>query len=303
MKGKSMLHDAIIIGGSFAGLSAAMQLARARRRVLLVDGGQPRNRFAAASHGFLGQDGVAPGKIVAGARAQLAAYPTVELVDGHVAAVGGSFDDFHIGLSDGRQLQGRRLVLAIGVKDELPDLPGMGERWGTGVLHCPYCHGYEVAGRPLGVLAGPAGIDHRALMLPDWGPTTLFLQDAPAPDAIMQERLAARDVMVETSPIKELLGPAPQLDAVRLADGRIYPLAALFAPVRTSPASPLALQLGCELVEGMTGPFIRVDGKQQTSVAGIYAAGDAASQMHNGTLAAAAGAMAAFGVHHSLLGL
>jgi len=298
-----MLHDAIIIGGSFAGLSAAMQLARARQRVLLVDGGQPRNRFAAASHGFLGQDGVAPGQIVAGARAQLAAYPTVEMIDGQVAAANGVLDDFHIRLSDGRRFGGRRLVLAIGVRDELPDLPGMAARWGTGVLHCPYCHGYEVAGRPLGVLAGPAGVDHRALMLPDWGPTTLFLQNAPEPDATMRDRLAARGVTVETSAIRELLGPAPGLDAVRLADGRVYPLGALFVPVRTSPASPLALQLGCELVEGMTGPYLRVDGKQQTSVPGIYAAGDAASPMHNGTLAAAAGVMAAFGVHHSLLGL
>lgn len=298
-----MLYDAIIIGGSFAGLSAAMQLARARRRVLLVDGGLPRNRFAATSHGFLGQDGVAPAAIMAGARAQLATYPTVELVAEQVTTAGGKLDDFHVSLSDGRQFGGRRLIMAIGVCDELPDLPGMAARWGTGVLHCPYCHGYEVAGLPLGVLAGPAGVDHRALMLPDWGPTTLFLQDAPEPDATMRERLAARGVTVERSPIVELLGPVPGLDSVRLADGRVYPLAALFAPIRTSPASPLAMQMGCELADGMTGPYLQVDGKQQTNVPGLYAAGDAASPMHNGTLASAAGVMAAFAVHHSLLGL
>lgn len=298
-----MLHDVLIIGGSFAGLSAAMQLVRARRRVLLLDAGQPRNRFAAASHGFLGQDGVAPGAIMAGARAQSAAYPTLTWVEGLVEQAAGRLDDFQVTLTDGQSFQGRRLVLAFGVRDELPDLPGMAERWGTGILHCPYCHGYEVAGRPLGVLAGPAGADHRALMLPDWGPTTLFLQGAAEPDPAMQERLAARGVGVERSPIVDLLGPSPALQAVRLADGRVQPLAALFAPVKTAPVSPLAAQLGCEMVEGMTGPHVRVDGKQQTSVAGIYAAGDVASPLHNGTLASAAGVMAAFAAHHSLLGL
>ncbi|MQP65711.1 FAD-binding protein [Niveispirillum sp. SYP-B3756] len=298
-----MLYDAIIIGGSFAGLSAAIQLVRARRRVLLLDAGRPRNRFAAASHGFLGQDGVPPGDITAGARAQLAAYPTLTMVDGLVEMAAGRLDDFKVTLADGRAFQGRRLVLAFGVRDELPDLPGVAERWGTGTLHCPYCHGYEVAGQPLGVLAGPAGVDHRALMLPDWGPTTLFLQGAPEPEPAMGERLAARGVGVERSPIIELLGPSPALQAVRLADGRVQALTALFVTTRTSPVSPLAAQLGCELVEGMTGPHVRTDGKQQTSVAGVCAAGDVASPLHNGTLASAAGVMAALATHHSLLGL
>jgi thioredoxin reductase len=127
--------------------------------------------------------------------------------------------------------------------------------------------------------------------------------DGPAPDPALQERLVARGVGVERSPIVELLGPAPALQAVRLADGRVLSLVALFAPIKTSPVSPLASHLGCEMAEGMTGPHVWVDAKQQTSVAGVYAAGDVASPLHNGTLASAAGVMAAMATHHSLLGL
>src|SRR5688572_20992032 len=149
----SITYDVAVIGGSFAGLSAAMQLARARRRVLLVDAGSPRNRFAHASHGFLGQDGRAPAEIMATAREQVLAYPTAELrLDEatHAASRDGAFE---LTLATGTVERARRLVIATGVIDDLQDLPGLKERWGRTVLHCPYCHGYEVADRRLGVLA------------------------------------------------------------------------------------------------------------------------------------------------------
>ncbi len=297
-----MDHDVIVIGGGFAGLAAAMPLVRARRRVLLVDAGQPRNRFAEASHGFLGQDGVPPAEILARGRRELLAYPTFSVIDAVALQVEGQMDRFVVTLETGDTHGARRLILALGVRDDLPDLPGLRERWGVTVLHCPYCHGYEVADRPLGVLASAVPQDHRGLLLTDWGrPTTLFTQGGPLPDAPMLDRLAARAVQVETTPIVELLGPAPALEAVRLADGRIVPLAALFVAPKTELSSPLAQQLGCAMEEGPSGAFLHSDGRRATSVPGVFAAGDAVMGMHNGLLAAASGLMAGVGAHQSLV--
>lgn len=140
-------YDAVIVGASFAGLSAAIQLARARRRILLVDAGRPRNRFAAASHGFLGQDGVAPAEIMRQGLTQLARYPTVDFVHAEALSASDVGEGLVLTLSDGSDARGRKLILATGVVDELP-LESMASRWGVSVLHCPYCHGYEVSGRP-----------------------------------------------------------------------------------------------------------------------------------------------------------
>lgn len=294
-------YDAIIIGGSFAGLSAAMQLARARRRIALVDAGLPRNRYAAHSHGFLGQDGKTPAEIVAVGRAQLAAYRSVDFIDGAAAHASGESGRFAVTMEDGRELRGARLILAIGVRDELPDLPGLRERWGRTVLHCPYCHGYEVADQPLGVLAAHPMSSHQAALLPDWGPTTYFTQGEFEPDAEQAALLAARGVRIERTPVALLLGPAPRIDAVQLADGRRLLVNALFVANRVHMASPLAMQLGCAFDEGLLGPYLRVDDFKQTTVPGVYAAGDASLQMGNATLASASGVMAGVGVHQSLV--
>jgi thioredoxin reductase len=297
-----MLHDVIVVGGGFAGLSAAMQLARARRRVLVVDAGLPRNRFAEASHGFLGQDGKAPLEILRQAACQVAAYPTVEIVRGEALEARREVTgDFVVEISGGRTAKARRLVLAIGVADTLPDVPGLKERWGATVLHCPYCHGYEVRDRPLGVLANHPMAAHQAAMIPDWGPTTLFTQDRFEPDAEQLAHLAARGVTIERRPVVELLGDAPALEALRLSDGRVVPINALFVAPSTRMASPLAEQLGCVFDDGLLGPVIRTDDWKATSVPGVFAAGDAARAMHNATLASADGVMAGVGAHQSLI--
>jgi thioredoxin reductase len=297
-----MSHDVIVVGGSVAGLSAAMQLARARRRVLVIDSGLPRNRFADAAHGFLGQDGKAPAAILQQAACQLTAYPTVEIVHGEAREVRRDLDGgFTVKISDGRTARARRLVLATGVADTLPDLPGLKTRWGATVLHCPYCHGYEVRDRPLGVLANHPMAAHQAAMIPDWGPTTLFTQGRFEPDAEQLAHLAARGVTVERQPVVELLGDAPGLDAVRLADGRVVAVNALFVAPETRMASPLAQQLGCAFDDGMLGPVIRVDDWKATTVPGVFAAGDAARAMHNATLASADGVLAGVGAHQSLM--
>lgn len=295
-----MLYEAIIVGGSFAGLSAAMQLARARRRVLVIDSALPRNRFADAAHGFLGQDGRPPQAIIQEAARQLAAYPTVDFMAGRASAARATEAGFTVDLADGRDARGLRLVLATGVKDELPAIPGLKERWGATVLHCPYCHGYEVADRRLGVLATHAMSAHQAVLLPDWGPTTYFTQAIYEPDDALAARLAARGVAIERSPVVELLGDAPDLRAVRLADGRVLPLGALFTAPSVSMASPLAHQLGCVFEEGPLGPYLRTEERNQTTTPGVYAAGDGASPIHNATLASAAGVIAGVGAHQSL---
>ncbi len=170
-----MHHDVIIVGGSFAGLSAAMYLARARKRVCVLDTGEPRNRFAARSHGFFAQDGSEPQVMLETMRRQVAAYPTVHFLQD--AAVDAQAEDgmFSVALRSGALLTGKRLLLAFGISDEMPKTPGLAERWGTSVLHCPYCHGYEFADRQLGVLNTSPMSHHQAVLIGEWGPTTLYL--------------------------------------------------------------------------------------------------------------------------------
>ncbi|MCA8239571.1 NAD(P)/FAD-dependent oxidoreductase [Burkholderia sp. AU32262] len=295
-------HEVIVIGGSFAGLSAAMQLARARRRVLVIDAGRPRNRFAEHAHGFLGQDGKPPAQIVADARAQLDAYPTVRRIDGTVRTAERDADGrFHVTLADGGRASADRLILATGIRDELPALPGLAERWGISVLHCPYCHGYEVSGQRLGVLATHPLSVHQAILIPDWGPTTWFTQGVVEANDEEAALLAARGVRIVRSPVAEILGDAPRIDALRLADGQVVPIDALFIGARTGMASDLAQQLGCAFDEGPLGPVVRVDASKQTSVAGVFAAGDASTSMSNATFASASGVMAGVAAHRSLI--
>ena len=294
-------YDAVVVGGSFAGLAAAMQLARARRRVLVVDTGRPRNRFARTSHGFLGQDGRPPGLILDAARKQVLAYATAEYRPGEVAAARACDEGIDLTLASGETLMAHRLILATGVVDELPGLPGLRERWGVTVLHCPYCHGYEVAGRRLGVLATSEMSLHQALLIPDWSDdVTLFTNEALSLDADQRAALASRGVRVDERPVVGLLGDVQDLEGVRLRDGEVVALDALFTTARTRMASPLAEQLGCELYDGPLGPVIRTDERKQTTVPGVYAAGDAARFPHTVSFAVADGVAAGVGAHQSL---
>lgn len=293
------MYDVIVVGGSFAGMSAALQLARARQHVLVIDAGLPRNRFADAAHGFLGQDGRSPSAIMRDAACQLLRYPTVEILSGEARDAAAIHDGFVIGLSGGGERRAKHIVLATGVADELPAIPGMNERWGATVLHCPYCHGYEMRDLPLGIIAAHPMSAHQAVLIPDWGPATYFTQDRFEPEAAELHAFAARGITVERTPVVELLGDAPALDGVRLADGRIVELAAVFTAPRTRPATPLAAMLGCAHEDGPIGPYVKVDQWGATSVSGVWAAGDAATPMHNATLASAAGVMAGIGSHQA----
>lgn len=296
-----MSYHAIILGGSFAGIAAGLQLARARRRILLIDAGQPRNRFAATSHGIFGHDGKTPADLRTEALAQLLAYPSVTFLAGWAVAASGAIGDFTVTLDDGQQVRGARLLIATGVRDILPPIVGMAGHWGSGVLHCPYCHGYELNQGPIGVVAVHPLAIHQALLLPDWGKVTYFTQGIHEPDPAEAAKLAARAVTVERTLVVALRGTAPVLDGVELADGRFIPLAGIFTQSRLEPASTIAGDLGCGFTDGPLGPYLTVDDSRQTSIPGVYAAGDAATGWQNGTLAMAAGVMAGVGVHRSLI--
>ena len=295
------MHDAIVIGGSFAGHSAAMQLARARQDVLLIDAGAPRNRFADAAHGFLGLDGKAPHAIMRKATCQLLEYPTAEVLSAEVQNAVHVDDHFILRLASGLTRQAKRLVLATGVTDILPDIPGMAERWGKTVLHCPYCHGYEVRDHSLGIIANHPMSAHQAALIPDWGPAVYFTQGIHEPAPEQAELLERRGVAIERTPVIALLGESPGLRAVKLADGRTIDVAAIFTAPRTRQTSTIAEDLGCTMEGGPTGPFVKVDVWGLTSVSGVHAAGDATSPMHNATIASASGVLAGIGAHQSLV--
>jgi thioredoxin reductase len=296
-----MSYEVIVIGGSFAGLSAALQLARARRCVLVLDSGKPRNRFAQSSHGLFGHDGQPPSEILANARSQLLSYPTVSFVEDLVTHAVKTSEKYAVATASGDVHSAPRLILATGVSDDLSTIPGTEERWGISVLHCFYCHGYEVAERRLGVLATSERSLQTAILLPDWSEHVTFFTNGAlnlSPD--QQSELRARGVSVEAASVVALLGDAPVLSGLRLADGRIVYVDAVFISPRTRMASPLAEQLGCEFDEGPSGPFIRTGADKQTSVRGVYAAGDAARPGHNASWAAADGVTAGISAHQSL---
>ena len=295
-----MQYDVAIVGGSFAGLSAALQIARGKRKVVVVDAGLPRNRFAAHSHGFLTRDGSVPRDMLEEARRQLLAYPTARFRQGLVESVEGSADDFSLRLDDGDTLSARRLVLAGGVSDPLPDVPGLAEEWGRRVIHCPYCHGYEFGAGPFGVLATESEAIMKAQLVSDWGPVHLFLNDTVLPDAEQTAKLQARGVSIVAGNVERVASGDGGL-FIRIAGAADTTVAALFVAPRTTLSSDLPHQLGCSLAQGPMGAFIAVDERKVTSVPGVFAAGDIARPMPTVALAVADGAMAGAAAHQSLI--
>lgn len=291
------MYDAVVVGGSYAGISAALQLARARQKVLVIDSGEPRNRFASHSHGFITHDGRAPSDISRQGRAQLMQYSTVEWVDAKAERASGAADAFAIE-AGGRTYEARRVVLATGLKDELPKIPGLADGWGQHVFHCPYCHGYELNQGRIAVLAvAPVSI-HHALMLPDWGETTFLLNGAFEPEDAQLAELAARGVTVECAGVSALIGRRAD---VELADGRVLPFDGLFVAPHIAPASNIAAQLGCEMEAAPIGHVVRAGSMKETSVAGVVACGDVSRAAGNVALAVGDGAMAGAMTHRTLM--
>ena len=296
-----MRHDAIIIGGSFAGLSAATYIARGRRSVAVVDAGSPRNRFSAHSHGFLAQDGSEPRSILSAAREQLAAYARASLIEATAVDARPTGSGFVVTMDNGETLAGTKLVLAFGISDILPALPGLSERWGSNVLHCPYCHGYEFGDQRLGVLNMAPHSAHQAMLIAEWGPTTLFLDGKELPDTGTRDELARRGVVIEPAPVHSLEGDDGGPVILALGDGRRAIADALYIAAPTRLNSGLAERIGCAIDDGPFGPIIRTDADKMTTVPGVYAAGDIARVPHSVTWAASDGVTAGLALHRSLV--
>ena len=297
------MHDVIIVGGSYAGIAAALQLARARRDVLVLDAGERRNRFAHASHGFLGQDGEDPATIAARGREEVRAYPTVTWLDTQVHEARSVLGGFFVVRTGSGDHHAKRLILATGVADELPPIPGLAEQWGRHAFTCPYCDGYELNLGRVGVLiTGPTSI-HHAELVAEWGApgkTVAFLNGQPEPHAGERAALQRRRIALERNPVASV-AHSPEGIEVRLRNGDQLKLAALFLATRTRLVTPFAEQLGCALEEGPMGPFYKTSMMKETSVPGVFACGDAALPMANVSFAVADGVRAGVTAHASLV--
>lgn len=299
MSQTSSSYDVVIIGGSFAGLTAALQLGRASRRALVLDTGQPRNRFSPGAHGVPGWDGVPPGQILDRFRQDLNTYETVELRTGAVTAISGQEDDFLVRVDGNAPLQCRRIILSHGMADSLPDIPGLTENWGQSVLHCPYCHGYEVKTRPLAILATHPMSAHQAHMLrSDWSDdVTLLVNGA---EGVETEGLEAAGIKVEHRRLRVAAATEDGL-ALSLDGGAQLSVAALFLAPAARITGTWAQGLGCQLADGPMGAFVQVGQFKQTSVPGVFAAGDLASPMPKVNFAIADGTAAGIGAHQSMV--
>lgn len=297
--------DCIVVGAGAAGMSAALVLGRARRRTLVIDAGRQSNLVAHGIGGLLGHDTRPPADFYAAGRAELAGYPAVALRTGEV--VGGEPDGagFALALDDGSRPTAQHVLLATGMDYRPPALPGIAERWGRSVFHCPFCHGWEVSGRPLGVLGGGATGVHRALLLRAWSDdVTLFADGGEALQADDAARLRAAGVRIEERPLSALHGPGDALAAVGFADGSERELGGLLVAVTLHQRSALAAQLGAALAAPgpLSSETVDVDMAFRTSVPGLSAAGDLASHMPSVAGAVAAGSIAAAGIVGGLTG-
>ncbi|MFV5263187.1 NAD(P)/FAD-dependent oxidoreductase [Acinetobacter courvalinii] len=286
----------MIIGGSYAGLAAALPLARARRKVLIIDAGKRRNRFAEYSHGFLTQDGTRASEIAQIAKQQVLAYETVDWQNGSVERVEKIEEGFAVCVDATHSITTKRLIIAAGITDQLPDIAGLAERWGKTVFHCPYCHGYELNQGKIGIIGSSEHAAHLAMMLPDWGETTLFLNDYPV-DTELLEQLKARGVVIEQRLIQKIIGQSE----VWLADGTVIQLEGIFATTKCSIAQDWIFKLGCEIEQNAMGEAIKTNAMKETSIAGIFACGDVARLGGSVSLAVGDGTLAGVAAHRSLI--
>ncbi len=270
-------------------------LGRARRRVVVVDAGTPRNAPAAHMQGFLSRDGTPPAELLRAARDEVRRYG-VEIVEDRVID---ALADFALRLASGRTLEARKVLLATGATDELPDIPGARERWGRDFLHCPYCHGWEVRDQPIGVLGTGAGSVEHAHLLRQWTDDVILFAHTAAVTSGEREALHARGIAVVDGTVEELVVANDQLQGVRLADGRTVARRAVFIrPALRAHADGIAAALGCELLED---GLVRADAGGRTSVPGVWAAGNATNPRAQVITAAGEGSGVAIAINTELV--
>lgn len=298
--------DTIIIGAGVAGLSAALMLGRARRRVLVIDAGQPRNRFATHMHAVLGHEGIDPAELLRIGRADASAFG-VDFADASVTRVEDLSEDqgsgnLTVNTDDGTSYSTRSLILATGITDRLPDIPGLAEHWGTSVLHCPYCHGWEVRDRRLGVLATSPMALHQVQLLRQWSDDVVFFAGLAGPlDRATRARLRARDIRIVDQLVVEVLGDGVDVTGVRLADDTVIDVGAIFTGGFPEPHDRMLEPLHLDRTDGPMGNAIAVDPMGRTSDPRVWAAGNVINPAANVPVAMGAGSMAGAAVNAALV--
>jgi len=291
-------YDVVVIGGGAAGLSAALVLSRARRRVAVVDAGQPRNAPAAHMHGFLSRDGLPPAGLLAIGREEVQGYGG-HLVHGTVAgAVRGPDSEFELRLTNGSVLTARHLLVATGLRDVLPDIPGLRERFGRDVLHCPYCHGYEVRDQPIAVLGGTAEAVEHAQLVRQWSADVHLFPHSDALTADQRAQLAARAIEVADGRVARLVVDDDRLTGVQLDGGRVVPRTAVFVRPEFVPNNDVLVALGAATDDR---GWVVADPVGRTTVAGLWVAGNVANPRAQVITAAGEGSAAAIALNADLV--
>ncbi len=296
-------YEVVVVGGGAAGLSGALMLARARRSVVVIDAGAPRNAPAAGVHGLLAREGMPPADLLERGRDEVRRYGG-HVVAGEVTTAVRDGDGFIAALADGRSVRARRLLVTTGLVDELPDVPGLRARWGRDVLHCPYCHGWEVRDRAIGVLAsGPLSM-HQALMFRQWSDdVTFFSHTMPPPAGDEAEQLAARGIDVVHGEVASLEIVEDRLAGVRLSDGSVVGREALAVSPRMTARAGFLSGLGLRPAEHPSGAgeHIPSDATGRSEVPGVWVAGNVTDLVAQVGTAAAAGATAAAQINADLV--
>ena len=293
------LYDVIIVGGSYAGLSAGMALGRAMLNTLIMDEGKPCNRQTPHSHNFLTNDGKTPAAIAAHAKAQVSNYPTVEFYNAGAAAAVKTTNGFQVESANGELFMAKKLVFATGIKDLLPAIEGLAECWGISAIHCPYCHGYEVRHERTGILGnGDIAFDFTRLISNWTKGLTLFTNGPAALTEAQREKLGQHQVEVIENEIEKLVHKQGQLEQLVFKDGSRFNLKALYAPSPFEQHCKIPEQLGCELTEE---GYIKTDASNETSIEGVYAVGDNASRMRTVANAVAMGTAAGIALSKKMI--
>jgi len=290
--------DVVVVGGGAAGLSAALVLSRARRKVLVIDSGTPRNAPAAHMHGFLSRDGLPPSELLAIGRDEVKGYGATIIDDAVTQVVPNGESHFRVLLGDGQRISTRRLLVATGLRDELPDIPGLRELWARDVLHCPYCHGWEVRDQHLAVLGTSPEAVRYAQIVRQWSDDVVYITEPGTLTAAETSQLAARSIGIVEGTVKQVLADDDRLSGIEMVDGRVIPRQAVFVPPRFVPNNDLLLGLGCDLDEH---GWVTIDSTGRTSVPGVWVAGNLANPRAQVITAAGEGTAAAIALNADLV--
>ncbi|EFU41081.1 FAD-dependent pyridine nucleotide-disulfide oxidoreductase [Paenibacillus vortex V453] len=293
------MYDAVIIGGGPAGLSAALVLGRARKQVVVIDEGRPRNKVTRETHGFLTRDGISPSEFRRIAKEQISVYPSVRFVEDTAAAVTGVDGDFQITTGQGTIYRSKKLLFAVGKKDSPLDINGLADVYGKSAFVCPYCDGWELRDQPLVVISNGAGAFHFAKLIAGWSERYTICTNGPDEWTEEQrEELKQHNIPVFNAPIESIESSGGMVEQVVLEDGTRIPCTGIFFAPKLVSGSDLPASIGCEFNEAGS---IVVDAYGKTSVPGVYSAGDAATEMYQAIAAASSGSIAAAGLNGELL--